>query len=140
MFHVDIIPIVTCFAYTSYHFYTFFGTNLLTRCHSVSSCFLLFLYSRKVVLEIFSELDATKVGVPIFPTCTRSPKESRRGPGGWPHHTAARATPWPRHHQVWGSCRPPTLPFHIFIPFLGKTLNAGASIHAKFCSRCRRQP
>ena len=57
MFHVDIIPIVTCFASTSYHFYTFFGTNLLTRCHSASSSFLLFLYSRKVILEIFSELD-----------------------------------------------------------------------------------
>ena len=57
MFHVDIIPIVTCFASTLYYFYTFSGTNLLTRCHSASSCFLLFLYSRKASQEIFSELD-----------------------------------------------------------------------------------
>src|SRR5665811_1545428 len=38
-------------------FIHFFGTNLLTRCHSASSCFLLFLYSRKASQEIFSELD-----------------------------------------------------------------------------------
>ena len=47
-------------------FYTFSGTNLLTRCRSASSCFLLFLYSRKVVQEIFSERDETKTEVPIF--------------------------------------------------------------------------
>ena len=32
MFHADIMPVVTCFAYTLQHFYTFLGTNLLTRC------------------------------------------------------------------------------------------------------------
>ena len=49
-----------------YIFYAFFGTNLLTICHSVSSCFLLFLYFRKVTQEIFSELDNSKTKVPIF--------------------------------------------------------------------------
>ena len=43
-----------------YTFYAFSGTNLLTRCRSASSCFLLFLCFRKVVQEIFSELDETK--------------------------------------------------------------------------------
>jgi hypothetical protein len=47
-------------------FYAFFGTNLLTTCHSISSCFLLFLYFRKVTQEIFSELDKTKAKPPIF--------------------------------------------------------------------------
>ena len=32
MFHACFIPIATCFASTLCHFYTFFGTNLLTRC------------------------------------------------------------------------------------------------------------
>ena len=62
------------------------------------------IFSKKIVLEIFSELDETKPKVPIFPTRTRSPKETRRGPGGWPHHRAARPPlasprqglgPWP---------------------------------------------
>jgi hypothetical protein len=40
--------IALCFVYTSWRFYVFFGTNLLTRCHSASSCFLQFLCFRKV--------------------------------------------------------------------------------------------
>ena len=48
MYHADIMPIATCFTYTLYHFYAFSGTNLLTRCHSASSCFLLFLVSEKL--------------------------------------------------------------------------------------------
>ena len=49
-----------------YTFYAFSETNLLTRCHSAISCFLLFFGFRKVTQEIFSELDATKANVPIF--------------------------------------------------------------------------
>jgi hypothetical protein len=70
------------FCYTSWHFYAFTRTNLLTRCHSVSSYFLLFLCFRKVTQEIFSELDETKAKVPIFPDTRRSPKQRRRGARG----------------------------------------------------------
>ena len=86
MFHADIIPIVTCFIYTLYHFYTFSGTNLLTRCHSASSCFLLFLYSRKASLEIFSELDEN-LRRPLFyqttPGVRRGDEVEPRGPHTW---------------------------------------------------------
>ena len=65
-----------CFSsFASLHFYAFSGTNLLTRCRSASSCFLLFLYFRKVVQEIFSELDETKAEVPSF---TVTKLETRR--------------------------------------------------------------
>jgi hypothetical protein len=60
MRHASFTPIALYFVYTSWHFYAFSGTNLLTRCHSASSCFLLFLYFRKVTQEIFSELGKTK--------------------------------------------------------------------------------
>jgi hypothetical protein len=70
-------------------FIAFSRTNLLTRCHSVSSCFLLFLYFRKVINEIFSELDETKAKSPIFSdTKTGSKAETEEGtkvatpPGG----------------------------------------------------------
>jgi hypothetical protein len=71
-------PIALCFVYTLWHFYSFFGTNLLTRCHNASSCFMLFLCFRKVTQEIFSELDETKAEVPNYLTQRRSPNESQR--------------------------------------------------------------
>jgi hypothetical protein len=89
------------FCYTSWHFYAFSRTNLLTRRHSASSLFLLFLCFRKATQEIFSELDETKAKVPIFPDTRRSPKMRRRGTRGRPHHAMARATPWPRRAVVW---------------------------------------
>jgi hypothetical protein len=88
MLHACFTPIVLCFVYTLWHFYAFSGTNLLTRCHSVSFCFLLFLYFRKVTQEIFLELDETKAKLPIFSnTKMESKAETERGqeaatPGG----------------------------------------------------------
>jgi hypothetical protein len=82
MLHACFTPIVICFAYISWHFYAFSGTNLLTRCHSASSCFLLFLYFRKVAQKIFSELDETKAKPPIFLDMkTESKAETEEGQG-----------------------------------------------------------
>jgi hypothetical protein len=109
MHHAYFTPIALCFVYTSWHFYAFFVTNLLTRCHSASSCFLLFLCFRKVTQEIFSEFDETKVKVPIYLTRRRSPKERWRGTRRRPHHRVARATPWPRHQVLWTPGPPPDI-------------------------------
>jgi hypothetical protein len=80
MLHACFTPIALCFVYTSWHFYVFSGTNLLTRCHGASSCFLLFLYFRKVIQKIFSELEETKAKLPIFPdTKTESKEEMEEG-------------------------------------------------------------
>jgi hypothetical protein len=64
-------------------------------------CFLLFLCFKKATREIFLELDETKAKVPIFPKATWSPKMRRRGARRQPRHPMARATPRPRHGQVW---------------------------------------
>jgi hypothetical protein len=101
MLHACLYTICFIFCYTSWHFYAFSRTNLLTRCHSASSLFLLFLYFRKATQEIFSELNKTKAKVPIFPEASRSPKQRRRGARGQPHHATARATPWPYRAMVW---------------------------------------
>jgi hypothetical protein len=93
-------PFALSFVYTSWRFYAFSGTNLLTRCHSASSCFLLFLCFRKVTREIFLELDETKAEVPNYLTRRRSPKESRRRTKVQPHQVVAQATPRPRHQVV----------------------------------------
>ena len=58
---------------------------------SASSLFSAVFGFRKVVLEIFSELDTTKTEVLISPEASRSPKKSRRrAPGG---HTMSRRAP-----------------------------------------------
>jgi hypothetical protein len=133
MIHACFTPIALCFVYTSWHFYAFSGTNLFTRCHSASSCFLLFLCFRKVTQEIFSELDETKLEVPIFPDMTRSPKGRRRRARRQAHHRVAppfgRGTRWcgPLVHPL-------TLPFHLYNPSDAKTLNQSAFSQIKFCS------
>jgi hypothetical protein len=101
MLHACSYTISFVFCYTSWHFYAFSRTNLLTRRHSASSLFLLFLCFRKATQEIFSELDKTKARIPIFPEASRSPKLRRRRTRGQAHHGVARPTPGPRHQVVW---------------------------------------
>jgi hypothetical protein len=90
MFHACFTPIALCFVYTLWCFYAFSRTNILTRCHSASSCFLLFLYFKKVIQEILSKLDEIKAKVPIYLIRRRSPKERRSRARRRPHHRVAR--------------------------------------------------
>jgi hypothetical protein len=115
-----------CFVYTSWRFYAFPRTNLLTRCHSASSCFLLFLCFRKVTHEIFSELDETKAEVPNYLTRRRTPKESR----------VALATPRSRHQGCDRLVHLLKSPFRLYIPldgnsFLENILQAAAIIDTR---------
>jgi hypothetical protein len=133
MLHACFTPIALCFVYTSWHFYAFSGTNLLTRCHSASSCFLLFLYFRKVIQEIFLELDETKAEVPIYLTWRRSPKERRSRARRRLHYRVPRPHPWPRRAMVWA----PQVPSEIALPpinCLQRENPKSASIHEKFRS------
>jgi hypothetical protein len=134
MLHACFTPIALCFVYTSWHFYAFSRTNLLIRCHSASSCFLLFLYFREVIQEIFSELDEMKPEVPILLSRRRSPKGRWRRAGRRPHHRVARSHLWPRHHMVWAPWAPSDLALPPIYCLHAKTLNQSASIHEKFCS------
>jgi hypothetical protein len=109
MLHACLYNICFVFFYTSWRFYAFSRTSLLTRCHSASSYFLLFLCFRKVTQEIFSELGETKTEVPNYLTRRRSPKESRRQTKGQPHQVVAWATPWPRYQVVWPPGPPPDI-------------------------------
>jgi hypothetical protein len=109
MLHAYFTPIALCFVYTSWHFYAFSGTNLLTRCHSASFCFLLFFYSRFLLKEIFSELDETKAKVPILLTRRQSPKGRQRRAARQPHLVVAWPTPWPCRPMVWAPRAPTDL-------------------------------
>jgi hypothetical protein len=137
MLHACFTPIALCFVYTSWHFYAFSGTNLLTRCHSVSSCFLLFLYFRKVTEEIFLELDEMKAKPPILPTRRWSPKQRRRRAPRWPHHMVARVHPWPRQAMVWV----PRMPSDIILPPINSLQCKNPKrigLHPQKVPQCRR--
>jgi hypothetical protein len=107
MLHAYLYTICFVFCYTLWRFYAFSGTNLLTRCHSASSLFLLFLCFKKVIQEIFLELDETKAKPPIFPDTSQSPKMRWRGARTRPHPRAAWASPSPRHQGVRPHGPPP---------------------------------
>jgi hypothetical protein len=109
MLHACFTPVALYFVYTLRHFYAFSGTNLLARCHSATSYFLLFLCFRKVTQEIFLELDETKAEVPIYLKGRQSPEGRRSQTRRRPHHRVARATPWPRHQVVWAPGAPPDI-------------------------------
>jgi hypothetical protein len=109
MLHACIYTICFEFCYTSWCFYAFSGTNLLTRCHTVSSLFsTVFVFQKNVTQEIFSELDETKAKSPNFTKASRRLKMRRRGARGQPHHQGARPSPWPCPPVV----RPPGPPPH----------------------------
>jgi hypothetical protein len=112
MLHACLYTICFVFCYTSWRFYAFSRTNLLMRCHSASSLFLLFLCFRKATPEIFSELDETKAKIPIFPEASQSPKLRRRRTRDQAHHRVVRPSPWPRHQVVW----PPGPPSDAALP------------------------
>ena len=90
MFHACFISTFLCFVDTLEYFYTFFGTNLLTRCHSAIFLFFDVFGFRKASKEIFSELDRTKAKVNILPEAIRRPKRRWSGARGRPHLVAAR--------------------------------------------------
>src|SRR3954469_20668665 len=96
MLHACFFCIPTCFMCTLIQYLAFSGTNLFTRCHSASSCFLLFLCFRKVLHEIFLELHGTKTQCLIIPSRSHSQKGRRSGATRWPDTRPARALGWPR--------------------------------------------
>jgi hypothetical protein len=110
--------IVLCFVYTSWRFYAFSGTNLLTRCHSASSSFLLFLCFKKFTQEIFSEYKAQS----SYFSPTRYGVQSRdRGESGASHTIGWRgSTPWPRHQVVWAPGPPTDIALPPIYSFRGK--------------------
>jgi hypothetical protein len=124
MLHACLTPFALCFVYTSWRFYAFSETNLLTRCHSASSYFLLFLCFRKVTQKIFSEVDETKAEVPNYRTRRRVQRRAQDGPRG--NHTRWWRGPPLGHATRWCDrlVHLLTSPFRLFILSIKKTLKA----------------
>src|SRR5215207_5787484 len=101
MFHATFITILACFLHTLHHYYTFSGTNLLTRCRSASCCFLLFLVSEILRRKYSWNWTKSTPRVLFFRGASRRPEGLRRGATRARHHRPARPEGGPRRPMVW---------------------------------------
>src|SRR4051794_10117057 len=108
MLHACFVYDPTCFMCIFIQYLSFLGTNLLTRCHGVSSCFLLFLYFRKDVQEIFSELHGTNCQY-LKITMKTVPEGHLKGGRQVARHHPGAAQPWPAPGCCMGSPGRPRL-------------------------------
>ena len=76
--------------------YAFYGTNLLTRCPSASSCFLLSLVSEIIHRKYSRNWTGQKPKFIFLPCRSRRPRGSRRRAAGRPNPSQARPRAGPR--------------------------------------------
>ena len=93
-----------------YTFLAFSGTNLLTRCRSASSCFLLFC----ILEKLYRKYSRNCTGQNPRTLFLRNEAGARRGeaaePGGRPDNPQARPEGGPRPGHVWPASGPPGAP------------------------------
>jgi hypothetical protein len=104
MLHACFYTIWLVFRYTSWHFYAFFGTNLLTRCHCAGSLFsVVFVFQKSYIgniLEIGWNKSRTSRNLPKLPENWKGDGKEPGGglttrgwPRAWPRPPVVRA-PW----------------------------------------------
>jgi hypothetical protein len=95
MLHACFYTICLVFRYTSWHFYAFSRTNLLTRCHSASSLFFAIFVFQKLHRKYSRNWTKQKPNIQKFTEASREPKRRQSGATGQPHSRAVRPRPWP---------------------------------------------
>jgi hypothetical protein len=102
MLHACFYTICLVFRYTSWHFYAFFGTNLLMRCHSVSSLLSSIFCVSEMLHRKYSWnwMKQTSV-VQIFHGASIRQKRRQSRARGRSHHRAARPRADPHPLVVW---------------------------------------
>jgi hypothetical protein len=133
MLHACLYTICFVFCYTSWHFYAFFGTNLLTRRHSASSLFsAVFVFQKSYIGNILG-IGQNKSRASYF-SRTRVRVQSRDGGGPGPSHTLGRRGPGPGHAtRGWAPLvHLLTPPFRLYIPLNVKNLNVQSIFHETY--------
>jgi hypothetical protein len=104
MLHACLYTICFEFYYTSWHFYAFSGTNLLTRCKFPIFCY--FCILEKLHRKYSRNWTKQKPNL-LFLPASRRPKMRQRGARSQAHHGGARPSPWPHHPMVKPGGPPP---------------------------------
>jgi hypothetical protein len=139
MVHACLYTICFVFCYTSYHFYAFSGTNLLTRCHSASSLFsAIFVFQKSYTGNILG-IGRNKSQFLFIPTRDRVQSRDGGEPGasqtiGWHGLSLARATRWCGHMAHFL-----TPPLRLYIILGDKTLNTRSLFQKHITSRRHRR-
>jgi hypothetical protein len=95
------------FCYTLWRFYTFSGTNLLTRRHSASSLFpAVFVFQKSYTGNIL-RIGRNKSRTSYFSWSVVKSKDETEGARARPHPRVAWPRPWPRHRGVRPAGPPP---------------------------------
>jgi hypothetical protein len=94
------------FCYTSWYFYAFSRTNLLTRCHSASSLFSAVFEFQKSYTGNILVIGRNKRWTSYFSQSVVKFEDETEAGRGRPHPRVTRLRPWPRHQGV----RPPGPP------------------------------
>src|SRR3954447_6473825 len=82
MLHACLLSITLCFTGTCWCFYEFSATNILTRCHSASFCFLLFLIPEMLQRNILG-IDKGSYFMKLYTERVQEPEGGTQGgPGG----------------------------------------------------------
>jgi hypothetical protein len=95
------------FCYTSWRFYAFSGTNLLTRCHSASSLFSAIFVFQKSYTGNILRIRRNKSQSSYFSWHKTESKAETEGSQRAATPPMAWATPWPRRGLVWAPGTPP---------------------------------
>jgi hypothetical protein len=100
MLYACLHTICFVFCYTSWRFYAFSRTNLLTRWHSASSLFFAVFMFQKSYTGNILRIGWNKAEPPIFTEASRRPKMRQRGASSQAHHQGAQPSPWMRRPMV----------------------------------------
>jgi hypothetical protein len=133
MFHACLYTICFVFFYTSWHFYAFSRTNLLTRCHSASFLFFaVFVFQKSYTGNILG-IGRNKSWTSYF-SRIRVGIQSRDGGGTWPGHTLGQRGPGPgRATRGWAPLVHLLMPpFCLYIPLDRKNLKPRLIFHETY--------
>jgi hypothetical protein len=107
MLHACLYTICFVFCYTSWRFYAFSGTNLLTRCHRASSLFsAVFVFQKSYTGNILG-IGRNKSQTFYFSRSITKSEDETEGARSQAHPRVARPTPGPRHQGVRPAGPPP---------------------------------
>jgi hypothetical protein len=134
MLYACLYTICFVFCYTSWRFYAFSGTNLLTRCHSASSLFSAVFVFQKSYTENIIGIGQNKSRTSYFSwSFTKTEDETEGGPQaghtlGWRSLALACAT------RGWGRLVHLLTPsFRLYIPLDGKNLETRSIFLETYC-------
>jgi hypothetical protein len=133
MLHACLYTICFVFGYTSWRFYAFSRTILLTRCHSASSLFCaIFVFEKSYTGNILG-IGQNKSQSSYFSRHEKKSKSETEGSQRAATHPMVRATPWLRHGLVWAPSPPSNAALPpIYSPWW-ENLKALINFHETYC-------